>query len=150
MSLTPLEVMARLARTWSPDAMGDPEVARRWVELFDEDVVLDEPASLPHGGEHHGIAGFQAAQAGMGELWEQRIEEAEYWQCAPDRVVLRIVIHWRARAGGRSVLLPMIDLIQIRDGRIVRVEVFLRDTKALLDTLRPDPGEVGSGVNSGP
>jgi ketosteroid isomerase-like protein len=40
------------------------------------------------------------------------------------------------RATGRSVLLPMVDLIRFRDGKIVGVEAFVHDTKALLDTLR--------------
>ncbi|WP_019926669.1 nuclear transport factor 2 family protein [Nocardia sp. BMG111209] len=134
-SRTPLQIMELLSATWHPDAMGDPATAQRWAELFDEDIVLIEPDSLPHGGRHQGLDGFRAAQAGMRELWEQRIESAEYWQCAPDRAVLRIVIRWTARATGRSVLLPMIDLIRVRDGRIVAVEAFVHDTAALLATL---------------
>ena|SRR5579864_6331765 len=132
-----MEVMERLAATWSPDAMSDPRTAERWAELFDDDIVLVEPESLPHGGRRVGLHGFRSAQAGMRELWEQAIEDAEYWQCAEDRVVLRIVIRWTARATGRSVLLPMVDLIRFRDGKIVGVEAFVHDTKALLDTLTP-------------
>jgi ketosteroid isomerase-like protein len=49
--------------------------------------------------------------------------------------VLRIVIRWSARATGRSVVLPMIDLLRFRDGKVIEVEAFLHDTKALLDTL---------------
>jgi ketosteroid isomerase-like protein len=50
-------------------------------------------------------------------------------------VALRIVIRWTARATGRTVVLPMIDMIKFRDGKIVEVEVFLQDTGALIDTL---------------
>ena len=71
----------------------------------------------------------------MRALWEQQIESAEYWPCGPDRVALRIVIRWTARLTGRSVVLPMIDLIRFRQGKIVEVEVFLQDTKTLMDTL---------------
>ena len=133
--MTPLQVMERLAATWSPDAMSDPRTAERWVELFDDGVVLVEPESLPHGGRHEGLDDFRSVQAGMRELWEQRIEGAEYWQCAEDRVVLRIVIQWTARSTGRSVVLPMIDLIRFSDGKIVQIEAFVHDTKVLLDTL---------------
>ncbi len=135
MALTPLQVMERLALSWSPDAMGDPGTAEQWVELFDDDVVLVEPESLPHGGRHVGVDAFRSVQAGMRERWEQRIEAAEYWQCAEDRVTLRIVITWTARATGRSVVLPMIDLLRFRGGRIVEIEAFVQDTKVLLDTL---------------
>ena len=75
----------------------------------------------------------------MREHWEQRIEGTEYWPCGPDRVALRIVIRWTSRATGRSVVLPMIDLLRIADGRIVEVEAYVHDTKALLDTLAEVP-----------
>lgn len=133
--MTPLEVMQQLAATWAPDAMANPETARSWAELFDPGIVLVEPSSLPHGGVHQGIDAFHRAQAGMRELWEQHIEGAEYWQCAPDRVTLRIVIRWTARSTGRSVVLPMIDLIRFGDGKIIGIEAFVFDTAALLGTL---------------
>lgn len=133
--MTPLEIMDRLAATWDPDAMGKPATAQSWTEVFDPHIVLVEPSSLPHGGVHEGIDAFYKVQAGMRELWEQRIEAAGYWQCAPDRVTLRIVIRWTARATGRSVVLPMIDLIQFGNGKIVGIEAFVFDTAALLGTL---------------
>jgi ketosteroid isomerase-like protein len=133
--LTPAQVMETLAASWKPDAMSDPATAERWATLFADDIVLVEPESLPHGGTHRGLDAFHAVQAGMRELWEQRIEATEYWQCAPGLFALRIVIRWTARATGRAVLLPMIDLIRIRRGQITQVEAFLHDTKALLDTL---------------
>ena len=132
---TPMEIMERLSATWFPDAMAAPETAREWSQVFADDVVLIEPASLPHGGRHEGLEAFDAVQAGMRALWEQRIEAAEYWPCGPDRVALRIVIRWTAHATGRSVVLPMIDLMTFRHGHIAEIEVFLHDTAALLETL---------------
>ena len=55
-----------------------------------------------------------------------------------DLVALRIVIRWTARESGRSVIMPMIDMLRFKDGKIVEVEPFLHDTKALLDTLQPE------------
>ena len=135
MDSAPMQVMEQLAATWFPDAMTDPQTTERHIEVFDDDVTVIEPTSLPHGGRHHGLAEFRELQGRMRSLWDQRIESAEYWQCADDRVVLRIVIRWTARATGRSVVLPMIDMLRFRDGKVIEVEVFLHDTKALLDTL---------------
>jgi len=132
---TPLAIMEKLAATWSPDAMGDPAAIERQLDIFADDVTVIEPLSLPHGGRHQGIDAYRTLQKEMQLRWEQRIEGAEYWACGDDRVALRIVIRWSARATGRSVVLPMIDLIKFRDGKIVEVEAFLQDTKALLDTL---------------
>ena len=131
----PLEVMAKLAATWSPDAMGDPGTTERQLDVFDPDVTVIEPVSLPHGGLHRGVAAYRLLQEHMRTLWEQRIESAEYWLCATDRVALRIVIRWTARATNRSVVLPMIDMIKFRNGKIIEIEVFLQDTRALIDTL---------------
>ena len=130
-----MEIMERLAETWLPDPMNDPGKIEKWVDLFADDIVLVEPESLPHGGRHWGLEAFSAVQAAMGELWDQRIVDVDYWQGAENLVTLRIVIRWTAWATGRSVVLPMIDLITFRDGKIAEIEVFLLDTKAVLDTL---------------
>jgi ketosteroid isomerase-like protein len=132
---TPMQTMERLAATWFPDAMTKTDTVDRWLELFAEDVIIIEPDSLPHGGRHEGLDNFRALQDQMRAVWDQHIESAEYWQNADDRVTLRIVIRWTARSTGRSVVVPMIDLIRFRGGRIVEVEAFIHDTKALLDTL---------------
>ncbi|MBL7488237.1 nuclear transport factor 2 family protein [Frankia sp. AgB1.9] len=146
--LTPAEVMEVLAASWRPDAMSDPATAERWATVFADDIVLVEPESLPHGGVHRGLAAFRAVQAGMRAHWDQRIEATEYWRCAPDLFALRIVIRWTARATGRSVVLPMIDMIRIRGGQIVEIEAYIHDTKALLETL--DQCGVEVSMNSGP
>lgn len=127
--------MERLSATWYPDAMGSSSTVASWTALFCPDVVLVEPPSLPHGGVHEGLEAFGKAQAGMRELWEQQVVDATYWQCAPDRVALRIVIQWTARSTGKSVTLPMIDLLSFGDGAITRIEAFVFDTAALLGTL---------------
>jgi ketosteroid isomerase-like protein len=132
---SPMAMMQRLAATWSLDSMGDPGTTERQLGLFSDDVTIIEPLSLPHGGRHRGLDEYRSLQNHMRLLWEQQIVETEYWACGDDRVALRIVIRWSARATGRSVVLPMIDLITFRDGKIVEVEAFLQDTKALLDTL---------------
>lgn len=133
--MTPLEIMQRLSATWYPDALAAESTAASWTELFSPGVTLVEPPSLPHGGVHVGLEAFAEVQAKMRELWQQRILDAEYWQCAPDRVALRILIEWTATATGKSVTLPMIDLIEFGAGAITRVEAFLFDTAALLATL---------------
>lgn len=132
---SPMAVMQRLAATWSSDSLADPDTTERQLDVFDDDVTVIEPLSLPHGGRHRGLDEYRSLQNQMRLLWDQRIEAAEYWPCGDDRVALRIVIRWSARATGRSVVLPMIDMIKFRGGKIVEVEAFLQDTKALLDTL---------------
>jgi ketosteroid isomerase-like protein len=118
--------------------MGDAGVTEQQLDLFAEHIAVLEPGSLPHGGRHEGLNEYQALQEKMRALWEQNIESAEYWQCADDLVALRIVIRWTARQTGRSVVMPMLDMLRFEDGKIVEVEPFLYDTKALLDTLQPE------------
>lgn len=99
---TPLEVMAKLAGTWAPDSMGNPTTTENQLELFDENMTILEPISLPHGGRHHGVKAYRELQERMRALWEQRIEATDYWQCGEDRVALRIVIAWTARDYGKA------------------------------------------------
>jgi ketosteroid isomerase-like protein len=130
-----MEVMKRLEATLRPDVLSNPDGTERQVDITSPDIVVREPESLPHGGVHRGVEEYRALQASMRELWEQTMQGFDYWPCGDDKVALRIVFEWKARTTGKSVVLPMIDLIRFEDGRMVEVEVFLQDTKALLDTL---------------
>jgi hypothetical protein len=44
-------------------------------------------------------------------------------------------MEWTANATGRTARFPAVELLRFRDGRIAKVEMFLQDTKVILDTL---------------
>jgi ketosteroid isomerase-like protein len=110
------------------------------LEAFTEDFELSEPPSLPHGGVHKGIKDWLAMHGTMRSLWEQKVWPRHVWEVPEDDlIVLYSEMEWTAHATGRTVRFPAVELLHFRDGKIARVEMFLQDTKIILDTLESSP-----------
>lgn len=110
---------------------GDRDGAR---ELLHPDLRIEQPASLPHGGSHHGPDGMDAMGAAFAEHWERTIGEADLRPCG-DTAVQVTTQTWTAKATGRSATVDVVELFRVADGRIVEIRVFQQDTHALLATL---------------
>jgi ketosteroid isomerase-like protein len=110
---------------------GDREGARA---LLDPDLRIEQPASLPHGGVHHGPEGMDAMGATFAEHWERTIGPAEV-RGSGDTAVQLTTQTWTARTTGRSATVDVVELFRAADGRIVEIRVFQQDTHALLATL---------------
>lgn len=132
-----------LASVLVVDTMLDHAVHARWDQLHTvlaEDFVIVEPDSLPYGGSHHGVDGYRALMQAIGALFELKFEPVGCHAVGDNMVVLRLNVRFAARATGRQVRLPVVELFTLRAGRIARSEVFLFDTAALLATLGADLG----------
>lgn len=110
---------------------GDRDGARA---LLHPDLRIEQPASLPHGGSHHGPSGMDAMGAAFAEHWDRTIGEAEVRSCG-DTAVQVTTQTWTARATGRSATVDVVELFRIEGGRIVEIRVFQQDTHALVATL---------------
>lgn len=110
---------------------GDRDGAR---ELLHPDLRIDQPASLPHGGSHHGPAGMDAMGAAFAEHWERTISDADLRSCG-DTAVQVTTQTWTAKSTGRSATVDVVELFRVTDDRIVEIRVFQQDTHALLMTL---------------
>jgi ketosteroid isomerase-like protein len=106
------------------------------MAIYDPDVRVEQPASLPHGGVHRGADGLAAMGAEFGRHWDRTIGEAELLE-AGDRVVQLTTQTWTARATGRSATVDVVELLTIVDGHITEIRVFQQDTALLLSTLDP-------------
>ena len=121
-------VVAELGRRFRA---GDRDGARA---LLHPDLRIEQPASLPHGGSHHGPDGMDAMGAAFAEHWERTIGEADLRPCG-DTAVQVTTQTWTARATGRSATVDVAELFRVADSRIVEIRVFQQDTHALLATL---------------
>jgi ketosteroid isomerase-like protein len=110
---------------------GDRDGARA---LLAPDVRIQQPASLPHGGWHHGPGGMDAMGAAFAEYWDRTIGPAEIHGDG-DTVVQVTTQTWTAKATGRSATVDVVELFRCADGRIAEIRVFQQDTHALLATL---------------
>jgi hypothetical protein len=102
------------------------------------DAEYVQPPSLPHGGIHKGRDGWIEMQRTMRSFWNLDVNVRHMWDIEEsDVVILYVDMEWTAKSTGRSVQLPALELLQFQDGKLARTEIFLQDTKALLDTLVP-------------
>jgi ketosteroid isomerase-like protein len=103
-----------------------------------QDVEIHEPASLPQGGVHRGHDAWIQMHHTMRSLWDQKVETVHVWDIPHDNViVLYSMMDWTAKATGRRIRFPAVEVLTFRDGLIAKVEIFHQDAKAVLDTLEP-------------
>lgn len=103
------------------------------LRTYDENIVIREAASLPYGGEYHGIEGAQKHAYAYVQAWknfqsedEQKLD-AEFLD-AGDYVVVK----WRQRAknGAREINSLSASIYKLRDGKVIESEMF-QDTAAI-------------------
>jgi uncharacterized protein len=113
--------------------------------LLHPDLRIEQPASLPHGGTHHGPDGMDEMGAAFARHWERTIGPADVMACG-DTAVQVTSQTWTAKATGRSATVDVVELFRADAGHIVEIRVFQQDTHALLATLdgHPEPATTSS------
>ena len=130
------EVVREMARRF---AAGDRDGA---TALFHARVRVQQPASLPHGGWHHGRDGVEAMGRRFARYWDRTIGEPRFVGCG-DTVVQLTSQTWTARVTGRAATVDVAELITVADGLVTEIRVFQQDTHLLLATLQPEAGGEG-------
>jgi ketosteroid isomerase-like protein len=123
-----IDVVRELSRRFQA---GDVEGA---FALYHPDVCIEQPASLPHGGQHRGRAGLESMGAAFARRWDRTIEDPRLLD-AGSTVVQITTQTWVAKATGRSATVDVVELLSVTDGLITDIRVFQQDTHALLATL---------------
>lgn len=99
--------------------------------FFAPDVVLHQAGGLPYGGTWRGHAGMERFFLAMSQTWETfDMTEQEFLATGETAVVLTQV-RARARATGHELAFPILQTIQVEDGRITEVRPFYWDTAAI-------------------
>lgn len=106
--------------------------------LLDPEVVLHQAPGLPFTGTgawrgHDGMERFMAA---FSETWaSMEFLEQEHWGDA-NTVIVRNRVRFRARATGKDVDTKIVQLITVRDGRMLECRPFYWDPQAVADACR--------------
>ena len=111
-----------------------------YLAACDRGVVVREPGSLPYGGEYRGPESVRWHAAAWMRTWsalqlgdERRLGAA--FIDAGDNVV----VCWRLRArtsdGGGTLDMPMVSLYRMRDGKVVKAQMFYSDKAEVLRFL---------------
>ncbi|MFB4309696.1 nuclear transport factor 2 family protein [Actinomadura sp. GTD37] len=131
--MSAVELVGEMARRFRA---GDADGA---FALLHPRFSIEQPASLPHGGRHHGRAGMAAMGAEFARHWERAIVRPRILECG-DGAVQITTQTWTARRTGRAATVDVVELFSVADGLVAEIRVFQQDTHLLLATLDPAPG----------
>ena len=121
-------------------------VAQRFMDAFEQenhavalgclhpDLVVHEAENLPYPGDHRGLDGFAGLLRTLLRNYELKFVSGVLHD-AGDVVVCEMTIRLIGRATGKAVDMPMIEVYRFTDGRISDIDVFYKDTKAVVDLL---------------
>ncbi|WP_434096395.1 nuclear transport factor 2 family protein [Streptomyces mobaraensis] len=145
------EAEARYLAAGGPGAASFDLLAR----YFAHDVVLHQADSLPYGGTWHRHDGMARFFLAMSLAWERfDILDQRFLGVEGETVVVHSRVRARARATGRELEFPIVQTIEVRDGRIACVRPFYWDTAAIAEACaEPAParrrGRGGRGPEEG-
>jgi ketosteroid isomerase-like protein len=122
------ELVEELARRF---AAGDGPGA---MALFHDDLRIEQPSSLPHGGWHEGKPGMAAMGVEFGRHWDRSITNPRIFG-EGENIVQVTTQTWTAKTTGRSATVDVVELFGFKDGRISEIRVFQQDTHLLLSLL---------------
>lgn len=105
--------------------------------VYDENIVIREAASLPYGGEYHGLEGALEHAQGYRKVWDD-VQTANERNLSPTFLNAGdcVVVLWRQRAanGTRKFDSSAASIYKLRNGKIVESEMF-QDTAGVLQFL---------------
>ena len=108
------------------------------LEALHDDCVIHEPESLWYRGDWSGPGGFQQILGLMADKVEMAVRAYDVSPC-DDRAVMTAQITMTSRATGRTIDFPVTELYQARDGQIIDMDIYYKDTSALC-ALVGEPG----------
>jgi ketosteroid isomerase-like protein len=99
---------------------------------FAPDVELHQAAGLPYGGIWRGHDGMEKFFVTMSETWADfDLSDQTFLAVTPDHAVVLTQVRATARATGRAIDFPILQLIRFGEGRIREVRPFYWDTAAI-------------------
>lgn len=117
---------------------GGTDAGASFVDMaatLDPEVVLHQSPDLPWGGEFHGHAGYEnwAAQMSRTFDWLEVRENHFFTDC--DTVVISCRLVTRSRASGETLDRPMVQVVRVRDDRIIEFRPFYWNVPAYRETV---------------
>lgn len=101
-----------------------------------EDLVIDEPESVPHSGVFHGQDASGRVKEIIRATWDQQMGELELYESG-ELVISRRPIVWTSKKTGKSADSTAVEFFEFRDGNVARITGYPRDTHRLMQTLEP-------------
>lgn len=117
-------------------ALGAGDV-RACLALLSEDLVFSEAECLPFGGDYLGVDGFKQLLRNVSRDFRVELAIPQITGCETF-VAVRVRGTMTSRATGRRIDMQVVDLYELCDRKITRVDVFYKDPGALTELCRED------------
>ena len=102
------------------------------------DCLMVQPDSLPYAGEWRGHEGYKAWMNAFSDAWGSlSVNDSRIYVAEADTVFSRSTVVGIVRATGQQIRYPLLQMITVRDGRILRIEPFYWDTHHILTAFAP-------------
>lgn len=98
------------------------------LAMLDENIVIHGAASLPHGADQVGHAGFFKLGELFSESWTFVEKPTFIYRDAEDVVLLHATFELENRTSGKRVPVEMVELHTVKNGKIVDLMPYYRDT----------------------
>jgi ketosteroid isomerase-like protein len=106
------------------------------LEMLDPQLRIPVAASLPYGGEHVGHRGFLELGEKFGQTWEVIDNGSNgYAEVGDDRVIGFYNPTFKSVATGRVVSFRMVEVVTVRNGKIVELVPYYFDSAELVKAI---------------
>ena len=106
--------------------------------MVSSEIVISEPASIPYGGEFHGLAGFDQFRRTFAATWKSW-SDGPIWYAEHGGTVVKLnVITAVSRATGRSYTTPLAEFFTFSGGKLVKIQIFYQDISGFLAAVSAD------------
>lgn len=114
------------------------------LDLVHDDLVFVEAPSLPFGGEYVGKDGLVQMLRAVSGQFRVKLGTPEL-VAGEEFVAVRVNGTMTSRSTDRSMPMDVVDLYRLREGRIARVDVYYKDTAAVVELAEPQAGQDENG-----
>ncbi|CAJ1511082.1 nuclear transport factor 2 family protein [[Mycobacterium] burgundiense] len=101
-------------------------------EAMDEDFVTYEAESLPFGGEHRGPAANQRLVESISRYVDFASIKMDQFLAGGDLVMALGTVVWRGVDGDQALEMPLGEIWEVRNRRLISARPFYLDTAAML------------------
>ncbi len=103
---------------------------------LDPEIMLHQSPDLPWGGEFHGHAGYEEWARQMSRAFDRlHVKDTRFFTDG-DTVVITCRLVTRSRASGKTLDLPMAQIVRVCNGRIAEFRPFYWNVPAYRETVR--------------
>jgi len=101
--------------------------------LVHDEIQVFEADSLPYGGVSKGAESFVALIQQVFSTWDDIDHTINHIVADGDFVVILARMAGRSKTTGQAFSVPMAEVWQLKDGKVIKIRPFYFDTKALHD-----------------